>query len=144
MSAFESAGTGMPGEENREEVDARLLRELSVALERAARREKRLNDRLDEAIGVMREVSRNQRDIKEIHRDLYGPDGLMGRVKVLERHPTVQFSRKGEQEEEEESGGIRLSNTSLVTVALFIISAALSGLWQILSWIIELARAVGR
>ena len=139
MSASPPVGYPVGDEGRGGAYDEKLLRELATALERASRREERLLSRLEEAIGVMREVERNQRDIQEIHGDLYGRGGLMTRVEVLEKHPTVQFGGA-----EGDDDGVRFSTPTLVTIGLFILSASLTGLWKIISWIIQLSQAVGR
>lgn len=122
----------MPGGPDRDEE---LLRNLYNELRRAADRENRLYDRLEETIGAVREIERNQKDIKEVHRDLYGREGLMSRVDVLEKHPTFRVDNGGT-----EDAGVTLSTSSVVSIGLFLVGSALTGLWHVIGWIVSLAQ----
>lgn len=121
--------------ENNDDPDRRLLVDLRDALERAEVREERIVEKLDQVIGLARDVNRNASDIKEVHGDLYGKGGLMTRVEVLETAPG-----DGGQEDD---GGIYLSSRSVVSIAIFLVGAALTGLWHIVGWLLALARQAG-
>jgi len=126
----ESEAIGMTGPDPERE----LLRNLYDELRRAAKREDRMMERLEDVLAASREIERNAKDIKEVHGDLYGKGGLMSRVEVLERHPTFHVDNG------KDDGGFTLSTNSVVTIGLFLVGSALTGLWHVIGWIVSLAQ----
>ena len=118
----------MPSDERRS-PDAHLFRELYSQLHDLSRHVERLTERMGEIAALTERAGNNSAEIKRLRDKVDVNSQVLARLDAP-REPSLA---------RDTNGGVYIK-PGWLTLGIFMVGTALTGLWKVISWIIDLAK----